>query len=265
MGPLLAIEVQVFEIRPAASSEWWTTAVVAVVAALLGAVVGGIATFVANDRMESRRRLARASIRRKAKVYTPIRHELIALTNAIDSGSHLQFGIHTVPPEERFHLNGPRVFLWDEMKRDGRGLSSAAANVRSALDAVDAEIREFNNRRTEMADVLERQGRAHFESVTGAPTTMVEWVHGNTLEALVRSDDFTESLFGYGHPSDSDAVHARAAVVEKCTSDPEVQAALTALNQATTSLHRTANLAIQTLEGAMARIAERYEGEVVRD
>lgn len=265
MGPLLAIEIQVFEVRPAASSEWWTTALVAVVAALLGAVVGGIATFVANDRMESRRRLARASIRRKAKVYTPIRHELIALTRAIDDdNAHLRFGIHTDPPNDRSRLLEPRVFLWGEMKRDGRGLSSAAANVRVALDAVDKEIGTLNKQRAEAMDVFDRQGRIHFESATGAPTRMTHWVSGSTLGQFVRSEYATGGLFGFGQTPDEEN-RAQAAFAEKCSNDPDIQTAIANLQRATESVRSKSLEAVEILEAAMDRIAKRYEGEVVRD
>jgi hypothetical protein len=46
----------------------WATAVVAISAALLGSLVGGYASFKANEALELSRRRARAQIRRKAKI-----------------------------------------------------------------------------------------------------------------------------------------------------------------------------------------------------
>jgi hypothetical protein len=62
------------------------TACVAVLAALLGAGVGGYASFKGSDALESKRRTARSMIRRKAKVYTPIREELIELRESQQIG-----------------------------------------------------------------------------------------------------------------------------------------------------------------------------------
>ena len=72
---------------------WWVTSAVAVGAALLGSFGGAVGLYYASVVLEDRRRKALSEIRRKAKVYTPIREELIALRRAIAEDRHLIVGV----------------------------------------------------------------------------------------------------------------------------------------------------------------------------
>src|SRR5437588_3475049 len=186
----------VVEIHSSDGSPWWVTALVAVGAALLGAVVGGVASFLANDRLERRRRKARAAIRRKAKVYTPVRLELLALREGLPADKHMS-GIAVSPPKLDGFDRGPRVFRWREMKADGRALTAASAQVRLYLDAVDDAIDAFNQGLAEATPVIDARGRALYEEVTGAPTTLVTWVHGEEIAHAVRGRISETHLFGF--------------------------------------------------------------------
>lgn len=256
-----AMTETIIEVNGSDGDPWWITAIVAVGAALLGATVGGFASFFANERLERKRRTARAAVRRKAKVYTPTRHELLALGDAIDKDDHLRSGIAVTPPEARSHGRGPAAFRWREMKTDGRALTAASGRVRSALDEVDDAIERFNAERASAMGVIDVRGRELFAAAMGAPTTLVHWVHGDELVLAVRGRIEESHLFSF----DNERRESQAAQINTFArtfaEDPRVRDATRKLTAEEARLRASLADAVRELEAAMGRIAARYEGE----
>jgi hypothetical protein len=122
----------------------WATAAVAIVAALLGSIVGGYASFRANYAMELARRRARAQVRRKAKIYTPIRSELLALREACARGVHMDYWliVRGIPPGV---IRKPAsLHIWKDLVNDGRAGTAASKRIAALLDHVDACAETLN-------------------------------------------------------------------------------------------------------------------------
>lgn len=123
---LFAIDRQDVIVNTPGGDPFWQTAVVAVGAALLGSLVGGFASFRASEALEQRRREARTKIRRKAKVYTPIRSELLELQEARKRGAVFDSrGILREPPPP--YVNpAASLYRWKDLVDDGRALTAAS-------------------------------------------------------------------------------------------------------------------------------------------
>jgi len=124
--------------------KWWLTAAVAVGAALLGSFGGAIGLYYASVRLEGRRRKALSEIRRKAKVYTPIREELIALRRAIAEDHHLSVGVRRERSADEWPRDVPLLVIWREFVDDGRANTTASASVREVLGRMEEATNVFN-------------------------------------------------------------------------------------------------------------------------
>ena len=126
---LLAAVMRNVTVNVPGGDPFWQTAIVAVVAALLGSLVGGYASFRASEALEQRRREARAKIRRKAKVYTPIRSELLELQAARDQNAVFDSrGIIREPPPP--YINpAASLHLWKDLVDDGRALTAVSETI----------------------------------------------------------------------------------------------------------------------------------------
>ncbi len=122
--------------------DWWVTASVAIGAALLGSFGGAIGLYYASIRLEGRRRKALSEIRRKAKVYTPIREELVALRRAIAKDQHLRIGVRRERSDDQWPRDAPLLVIWREFADEGR--ATASPSVREALGRVEAAADAFN-------------------------------------------------------------------------------------------------------------------------
>lgn len=242
---------------------FWVTAGVALASALLGAAVGGYASFRANEALEIRRREARAMIRRKAKVYTPIREELVSLQAALASGNHLGYrGILREVPQQQTMRPVPVLALWADMVEDGRAQTSASTTVRELLDRVERHVDAFNAVLEEKRVIIEERGDAVLGALGGSPAIQ-NWIDSD-LEHLVR-DQFDElSLLNSGlegHP----AFNHPSEFVEAWKRDEAGQSAIRAVREAEAALTDSVSAAIEELNAAMTRIANRYEHESPED
>jgi len=238
---------------------FWQTAIVAVGAALLGSAVGGYASFRANEALERRRRQARAKIRRKAKVYTPIRTELVALQAARESRTQFNLWgiVRETPPNV---LRAPAsLHLWKDLVEDGRSLTAASKQIQTSLDAVDTRADEFNQRLSETRAVFEERGMELLAAIGEEPRVM-NWVETDTSALLAQEfDDLNITGVSLGNNSMS---------ADQCNefekawkSDEAIADATKAMLDVDAALGVALDQAIADLEAAMQRIAKKYESE----
>lgn len=239
----------------------WATAAVAVVAALLGSVVGGYSSFRANEALELRRRRARAQIRRKAKIYTPIRAELVALRDACESGVH--FGHWLIVREEPPPVmrRPASLHLWKDMVEDGRAVTATSKKVRQLLDEVDSRADALNHEVMEARPVFAERGEALFASLGRTPV-ITNWVESDTADLLRGRFDDLNLLGSHFEPAPPEI---RERFVELWRADRVASDRTAEVLQADSELRKALNNALAELERAMQRIADKYESESPRD
>lgn len=252
MVPLGTIE------RIITSEPWYVTAGVALGAALLGSVVGAFSTYRLNVALDHRSRAARAEIRRKAKIYTPIRAELLALRDAIAKDEHLRYfqGILREDRGYRTMVNPPELYFWRQYTEDGRAMSSASARVGVALDALDANTDAFNVALQNAGEVFQEHGDA-IVTALGIHPAVSNWA-GSDAVLLVRHS-FGQLFSGpMSQPLE-------ATIAERLSAEWENDAAITAaeatLTDAEAVLRKSLDTAIAEVERAMRRIARKHESE----
>jgi hypothetical protein len=235
---------------------------VAISAALLGSLVGGYASFKANEALELSRRRARAQIRRKAKIYTPIRLELIALRDAWTSGIHL--GTWLIVREEPPPLvrRPASLHLWKDLSEDGRAATAASTTIRSLLDRIDECADTLNQEVSEARAVFGERAIAILSDLGETPH-IVNWVESDTAK-LLRDDFDGLSLFGGGFgaevPSD-----VQKRFRQLWSNDAIVQSRTADVRRVDTALKEALDRAIAALDEAMQRIANKYEKESPHD
>jgi hypothetical protein len=143
--------------------KWWITAIVAVGAALLGSFGGAVGLYYASIALEGRRRKALSEIRRKAKVYTPIREELVALRRGIAEDRHLSVGVRRKRSDDHWPRDAPDLVIWREFVDDGRANTTASASVREELKRVEGATDAFNLALQAAQDVFKERGDALVE------------------------------------------------------------------------------------------------------
>lgn len=243
----------------------WVTAGVAASSVVLGALVGGFASYGANVALENRRRKARAAVRRKAKVYTPLRAELRGLREALEKDEHLQWKIGRTEPDQRGFDQGPRFYRWDQLVADGRATTSASQAVRVRIEAVGAAIDGFNRSLEKATEVFSTVGRPLYTDVMGKELSLVEWPHVGDRAEVIRDTGDVWGLFGVGNAEREQNKSAAAEFRERFTAIPEVQQARESVASTDRTLLFSIEAAVSELEAAMERIAERYEKEELED
>jgi hypothetical protein len=245
----------------------WATALIATGSALVGALIGAYGSYKANLALDERRRQARAAIRRKSKVYTPLRHELISLKEAVQQGQHIIYGIAREQPDLGSSTNSPPLILWDQLKADGRGKTAASRVVRARLEDVDDAADECNRARLEEMDLFDPIGRKIFKEIRGEDLTLVNsWVHGTTLLAILenRSDSTEWSIQLYINEKEHEAEFL-SAFRSEIYKRPEVRLARERFADLNTRLLASIDNAVRDLETGMELIARDYERETVDD
>jgi hypothetical protein len=251
--------------------KWWVTASVAIGAALLGSFGGAVGLYYASVVLERRRRKALSEIRRKAKVYTPIREELISLRRAIAEDRHLS-GVRRERSDDQWPRQGPLLVIWREFVDDGRANTTASMNVREALEHVERATDVFNLALKATQSTFEERGTAIVEQSGFTP----DWPGQlrNDFEALYRRGVRAARMFRI-HPGPS-SPHRDVSPLTSLpeTPTPEQEAFVTLwesdeaiceeaakLLEAERSLDKAAGEAIAVLDTAMKRIADKYEHE----
>jgi hypothetical protein len=257
---IAAQSVRPVEVNVPPGDPLWATAVVAVVSALLGAVVGGYSSFRAAEALETKRRLARTMIRRKAKIYTPIRAELVEFRDAMERRDHLGvWGVQRQEPTVRTMRPAPVLWRWAEMTDDGRAATSASTVVRERLDAVEEAADRFSGALAAGMFTVKSRAEAILASLGGSPA-VVNWVHSD-IEHIVSGDFDNSHLLGGGLPGVTSSFNRRDEFVAQWERDAEAQSAVDAITKAESELSDAVREAIRVLDAAMKRIADNYENE----
>jgi hypothetical protein len=244
--------------RVITSEPWYVTASVALGAALLGSVVGAVSTYRLNVALDNRSREARAEIRRKAKIYTPIRAELLALRDAIARDEHLNYfqGILREDRGYRTMVNPPELYFWRQYTEDGRAMASASARVGAALDALDSAADAFNAALHKARDVFQERGDVIL-GAAGIETNVSNWIGAEAVPLIHRR--FAD-LFSGPIPQPLDAAMADR-LRQSWDDDAAINAADSVLHDAVTTLRTSLDAAITEVERAMQRIARKHESE----
>lgn len=261
---LLAAAAQDITVNVPGGDSFWQTAIVAVGAALLGSAVGGYASFRANEALEQRRREARAKIRRKAKVYTPIRSELMRLQEARERGAAFDPRriIREKPPA--YLHPAASLHLWKDLVEDGRSLTAASKTIRDALNKVDELADAFNQQLKRTWEVFGNRGEAVLNSI-GQETSLVNWVETDT-PAFLRGEFDDLQVTGVGLPGDAEfSSEDQKSFEEAWKGDEEIERATQEMLKIDTALGAALTDAIEKLEAAMLRIAKKYEKESPND
>jgi len=261
---LLAAAARDVTVNVLGGDPFWQTAVVAVGAALLGSLVGGYATFRASEALEQRRREARAKIRRKAKVYTPIRLELLELQAARERGAVFDSrGIIREPPPPYIHP-AASLHSWKDLVEDGRALTAASETIREALDEVDSLADKLNAQISETREVFAERSEVIFASI-GTETSIVNWIETDMPKLLTYEFDDL-NVTGAGLPGNEEMDDQTRINFESMWKEDEVisQATETTL-QIDAELGHAIDVAVCRLEEAMLRIGKKYEEESPRD
>jgi hypothetical protein len=242
----------------------WLPVAIAGGAAVLGAIAGGFASYFANERLETRRREARAAVRRSAKVYTPLRSQLIALSAVLDKDEHLMWGKVSRRGGDEDDRT-PRFDFWDQLVEDGRATTSVTKPIRERLQTVVAAIDEFN-RSVEAADrVFRSHGERIYLDVTGQPMTRVDWPGHRMRVEIVRARDQTWELFGFTEQEKQQNAEKDKQFRDRFNAVDDVANARGRIEASEESLKSAIRDAQIALEQAMERIARKYEKEAPKD
>ena len=269
---ILAQQAAPIVVHIASGEQWWVTAAVAVGAALLGSFGGAVGLYYGSVRLEGRRRKALSEIRRKAKVYTPIREELIALRRAIGEDHHLSIGVRRERSYDQWPRDGPILIIWREFVDDGRANTTASASVREALERVEGATDVFNLALKATQTTFEERGDAIVEQSGFAPDYPGQL--RREFEALYRHGVREARVFRV-HPGPSSPhkdvspltsvpetpTPEQEAFVSLWEADEAVRDAAMKLGEAERGLDKAAEAAIAELDAAMKRIADDYEHE----
>jgi hypothetical protein len=249
--------------------KWWVTASVAVGAALLGSGFGAAGSYYASVVLERRRRKAISEIRRKAKVYTPIREELIALRRAIAEDRHLSVGVRRERSDEQWPRDAPLLVIWREFVDDGRANTTASASVREALERVEGAADVFNLALNATRSTFKERGDAIVEQSGFTPDWPGQLT--NEFEALYRHGVRAARIYHVSSGPHGDVspltsapdtlTAEQEAFVTLWEEDEAVRAAAAKLGEAERTLDEAAQAAIAVLDAAMKRIADNYEHE----
>lgn len=238
-----------------------TTAIVAAGSAVLGAVVGGVASFQVNIALDTRRRKARAAIRRKAKVYTPLRAELIALSRAMNKNDHLTWGIDTKERDPEWPQRGPAWRLWPKLKDDGRAATAASRQVVEGLDQIASDIQTLEEARRSAFSVFDDVGKRAYAEVVGEEMSVRgAWDGGSALLEILQDADETWYAL---QRTEGEAKFPE--IRERFNSDPQVTEMRKKLKESDRQLKNHVNAVISELESRMATIARRHELEGAED
>lgn len=224
--------------------------------AILGAIVGGLASYLSNTALEKRRRGAEDARWRKENVYLPLREELAKFTEATDVDGHLDWGVSFEESrDERVSRRQPHLYLWRRFTWELRATSYATDAVKQRLDAVDEAARRSNEAREQRLPVLEAAGKAVIEEQGIGPHPR-NWLGGEYIHQVIRDEMRLEIIFGHPERADEDA---KARFASQLNAREDVKRARASVLAAETQLVRDATDAIAALEAAIKKVAEKFE------
>lgn len=237
-----------------------TVGLVGVAGALLGALVGAFASYWASIALQKRARQARAAIRRKAKLYTPLRAELLQLLDRLQDPDVYRIPIQTEGEVPQTLWARPYFTMWSQMKADGRAVSVAASIARSIENTV-AQIDNFNRTLKETQETVDEVAREIFREEVGTDLPLMNWAESGGTDAVVRNSDDWE-LFYEDRESHRDQEDA---IKERVNTNDRISQARDAMKIADKALRESVKASLTSLENAMERIARKYEHEPPED
>jgi hypothetical protein len=242
--------------------------IILIAATLLGVAVGGLVSYRVSVALDNRAREARAAIRRKAKLYTPLRREALALASELEDQAQL-FSVRT---EDAFG-SAPSFLLWEDMKHDGRA-ASAAASVRETMDGLTATIQTYNDA-VQSADAALDAPVEPFQRELNP-----KWQGGGSVSSYalaemvlpapsVRERPPGASLLAVDITATPERKQQRDRLAKRLLRDVETDASFSAAKAAVLAAREALLRQIQTsvaiLDQAMRNIAKKYEREPRED
>jgi hypothetical protein len=233
--------------------------------AILGAFAGGYATYKASARLDDRVRARQSAIRRKTKIYVPLRSALLTFQSQLEDDRHIEHGIYVDPPGAYEVRNHPTLGLWMSMKEDGRALS-ASRRIYNEMDRLVDEAARFNEIRKDADAVFARVGRelvvAQNQNVT---VSMETWPWGFYVTAQIYNDA-RDGWALFGIPQlDPARVQDFERFRASFNADDDAKNARLKLKTADDLIRDQGMKALNALEGAITSIGQKYEKEHPED
>ena len=235
----------------------WVTAAVGFGGDILGAVVGGFASYFGNRAIETHRREVRQKTRTSAKVYAPLKRSLTTFRDQLAGPAQFRWAIATERDQTEHNQLVPSFTLWNEMVEDGRATYASGA-VESSLGRLSTAIGNFNQAHEDALKTLADAG----EDIIGADVRYIGWEH-SLLPALL-TDDPSEFLWrphslGGGSVEQGEQRERLDAIRRNLDSVEGWEASVAALQRADRHLNAAVTQALATLESSIAHIAKKYE------
>ena len=235
-------------------------ALVGVAAALLGAVVGGGLSYWGSIALHKRAQRARAAIRRKAKLYTPLRAQLVELLEHLDLPDRYHLPIQREGDVPQTLQPRPHFTLWSEMVEDGRSVS-IAKSIRDSIERSVFAIDAFNSTLSEVQSVVDEVGRDSYHRVMGEDLSLVNWASSGGTDAVILERDDLNMFWDDRDQNLDNEARIRSLISE----DPRIERARQKMRSSDNQLKSALRASVDDLEGAMQRIARKYEHEPPED
>lgn len=235
-------------------------ALVGAAAALLGAIVGGGLSYWGSIAIHKRAQRTRAAIRRKAKLYTPLRAQLLELLERFEDPDHYHLPIQTEGDVPQTLRPRPNLTLWSEMVDDGRSVSVTKSIALSVARSVTA-IEQFNDALALAQTAVDEIGRDAYRRVMGTDMTLMNWASSGGTDAVIHDREDLDLFWDDRAENRGNEDRIRALINE----NPKIQEVRAALFKTEDDLKDALQIAISDLEGAMQRIARKYEQEPRED
>jgi hypothetical protein len=254
----------------ASEAPLWATALIALAAAFIGAIAGGYASYRASVASDKRVREARAAIRKKAKLYTPLRSEIISLQEDIEEQPARS--ILTPATDSYYHFrytDRPGFYLWDEMTEDGRALS-ASPLVQSVMAELHKAIDRYNGGLKEVERILNPVFHAAAKEA-GLKLYGGASVDSYLNDVLNRSEGNWMHLGGYDMAAadasqrEEKLARQRRRMQEILVESEEAKQGRMLIAQRKAELSSALGKARLQLESTMRSIATKYEMETTED
>lgn len=244
----------------ASSDSEVVVALVGVVAALLGAVVGGGLSYWGSIALHKRAQRARAAIRRKAKLYTPLRAQLLELLEHLELRDHYHLPIQTEGDVPQTLLSRPHFTVWSEMVEDGRSVS-VAKSIRDSIERSVLAIDAFNSTLSEVQSIVDEVGSDSYRRVMGEDLRLMNWASSGGTDAVIQEHDDLDFFWDDRNQNLENEARIRSLINE----DPRIQTARQRMRSSDHQLKSALRASVNDLEGAMQRIARKYEHEPPED
>ena len=233
---------------------------VGVAGALLGAVVGGALSYWGSIALQKRAQRGRAAIRRKAKLYTPLRAQLIELLGHLEDPDRYNLEIQTEGEVPQTVKPRPYFTLWSEMVEDGRSVS-VSNSIRDSIERSVFAINAFNSTLSELQSTVEEIGLEAYRRVMAEDLRLMYWASSGGANAVMQEREDLDLFWDDRHQNLENEARIRSLIYE----DARIVAARRKMLSSDAQLKSALRGSVDDLESAMERIARRYEHEPAED